>query len=379
MDDYMENNNLTTVEIDLDAFSANLAEIRRFVGAGVEVMPVVKADAYGHGGLEISKRCLKDGIGTLVVSSLSEAAILRESGIEAKIVVLFGPLAGEEECFIRHRLTPVLYTLGAIKRLGKAARVLKEPISIHIIVDTGMGRIGFLPETIRDVLNLLPKYPEIEFEGIMTHFSSAYTEDRTFTEGQIKLFKDILSTIRDRGLSTPFVHVANSAGIINYHESFFNGVRPGIMLYGARPSEEEIRPDLRIEPVMTFKTQIVQVRPVKAGMPIGYSRTFITKRDSIIGTIPVGYANGYSRAISNRAEVLVRGHRVPQIGTVCMDITMIDLTDLPEATIGDEVVLFGRQGGGFISVDEVAEWGNTIPYEILCQVGKNIDKRYIKR
>jgi alanine racemase len=373
----MTDNSLVTIEIDLEAISHNLAEIRRLVGKEVEVMPVVKADAYGTGAVPVSKICVREGVKTLVVSSLSEAVSLREEGIDCKIVVLFGASEGEEEYFVKYRLTPVLYTTEAINRLGEKLRYLKEKLPIHIIIDTGMGRIGFLPKMEEEILDTLKNNPELQLEGIMTHFSSAYEKDKNFTLGQIDRFKRLMIDIEKSVFKKPFIHVANSAGLLNYKESLFNGVRPGIILYGARPSEDEISADIDIKPVMSLKTRLVQIRNIKAGSPIGYSRTFTTKRDSIIGTIPVGYANGYSRALSNKAQVLVRGKRVPQVGTVCMDISMIDLTDIPEAALGDEVVLFGRQGEGYISVDEVAGWGDTIPYEFLCQAGKNSNKIYI--
>ncbi|MEK6590021.1 MAG: alanine racemase [Nitrospinota bacterium] len=376
----------TYSEIDLNAFSYNLQQVRLKVGRHRKIIAVIKADAYGHGAVEIARTASVNGADMLGVSTVDEGGEIRKAGIGSPILVLSGCLKGDKEGIVLYNLNSVVYLYETVLSLSKEAEKAGKVVSVHIKVDTGMERIGIQPDKVREFIRAVNSLPHIKIEGILTHFAASYEQDKSFTEQQIKIFKDLIDELRQDGYQIPVVHASNSAAIVNYPDSYFNAVRPGIILYGSLPFDFPLPPfaspskggDERgvFKPVMRWKTEIIHLHTVPKGTGISYGRRFITKRDSIIATIPVGYADGYSRSLSNRAQVLVRGMRVPQVGTICMDMCMIDVTDLRDVTVGDEVVLMGRQGYEEIRVEELASLAGTIPYEIFCSIGRRVKRVY---
>ncbi|NWF98788.1 MAG: alanine racemase [Nitrospirae bacterium] len=365
-------------EISLSALLNNLKTIKSIV-RDRHIIPVVKADAYGHGSIEISRLLLKHGVEYLAVAFTGEARILRESGINCQIIVLFDRDACE--C-IELNLIPVIHSIEAAHEFSREARKRNAQINVHVKIDTGMGRLGLTGEHIMDGLLTISKMPGIKVTGIISHFSEADLKDRTFALQQLNKFisiRDMLSSNLNRYI---FSYIANSAAVMSFPEAYLDAVRPGIMLYGYSPLSYDIPADDqkfydKLIPVMSVKTKILNLRNVPAGTPISYGRTFTTKRKSKIGVIPLGYADGFNRLFSNNAEVLVRGRRVPVVGRVCMDMTMIDVTEIKDIKEEDEVVIIGSQGQEKITAYELAERANTITYEILTSLGSRARRIYV--
>ena len=365
----------TFAEIDLNAFSHNLKQVRLKVGKDRKIISIIKADAYGHGAVEIAKRSSVSGADMLGVSTVGEGIELREAKIESPILLLGGCSKGDAEWIVSYNLKSIIYSFDAVLSLSKEAERQGKIADVHIKVDTGMGRIGIQSDEVMGLVKKVSSLKNIKIEGILTHFATAYEVDREFTGRQIKTFKAVIDELKKSGFSFSFMHASNSAAIVNYPESYFNTVRPGIILYGSTPFDFPVE-DFLIKPVMSWKTSIVHLHNTPEKTGISYGRRFVTKRDSIIATIPVGYADGYSRSLSNKVQVLVGGRRVNQIGTICMDMCMIDVTDLPDVKVGDDVVLLGRQGGEEIRVEELASIAGTIPYEIFCSIGRRVRRVY---
>lgn len=365
----------TRAIIDLSALEENYREIRKGLPQGVKVLAVVKADAYGHGVVPVAKRLESLGCDLFGVALCEEGVELREAGIKVPILVLSGFFESQVEVLPRFDLTPVVFHRSHLPLLNRAGEVEGKRIGIHLKVDTGMGRLGIMPEDVPSFLRDLSSYPYLYLEGVMSHLSEAEDEEGAFSREQIERFEGTLETIRACGFHPPYIHISNSAAIFNL-KAHYNLVRPGIMLYGSYP-DESLRGKVDLKPVMRLVTSILQVRRVPEGMPISYGREFVTRRESLIGVIPIGYGDGFPRALSNRGFVLVRGRRVPVVGRVCMDLTMIDLTDIGEVGIGEEVVLVGRQGGEEIRIEEFARLSGTISYEALCRIGPRVPREYI--
>jgi len=365
----------TFAEIDLNAFSHNLKQVRLKVGKDRKIISIIKADAYGHGAVEIAKRASVSGADMFGVSTVGEGIELREAKIESPILLLGGCSKGDAEWIVSYNLKSIIYSFDAVLSLSKEAERQGKIADVHIKVDTGMGRIGIQSDEVMGLVKKVSSLKNIKIEGILTHFATAYEVDREFTGRQIKTFKAVIDELKKSGFSFSFMHASNSAAIVNYPESYFNTVRPGIILYGSTPFDFPVE-DFLIKPVMSWKTSIVHLHNTPEKTGISYGRRFVTKRDSIIATIPVGYADGYSRSLSNKVQVLVGGRRVNQIGTICMDMCMIDVTDLPDVKVGDDVVLLGRQGGEEIRVEELASIAGTIPYEIFCSIGRRVRRVY---
>ena len=370
-------------EVNLKTIASNLRIIKRLVKKR-PVIAVVKADAYGHGAVEVSKRLLKHGVSSLAVAFTSEAIELREAGIKAPILVLFD--RGDAEQFFDFRLVPVVYSLKTASSLSRMAKKRDSVLRIHVKVDTGMGRIGLSSKNALKDLIAISKMDGLEVTGIMSHFSEADLLDRSYAALQLKRFLDIkesFSMILKRDI---FSHMANSAAVLSFQEGYLDAVRPGLMLYGYTPFstgnvnipllQNALNKGDALAPSMRVATSILCVRTMPAGSPISYGRTFVTKRKSSIGVIPVGYADGYSRSFSNNADVLVSGKRAPVVGRVCMDLMMVDLTDIKGARENDEVVIMGNQGKESITAYELASRANTIPYEILTSLGRKSIKIY---
>ncbi len=374
-------------EVDLSAIAHNLHTIRKIV-KDRPVIAVVKADAYGHGAIEVSKRLLEEGISYFAVAFTGEAKELRNAGINVPIIVLFD--RAEIKDFFDFQLIPVISNTETALSLSNEAKKRAAIIKVHIKIDTGMGRLGLNGHDVFKEIITISKMPYIEIEGLLSHFSEADLSDRSFANQQLERFNAVRESISKKIKRKIFSHIANSAAVLTFEESHLDAVRPGIMLYGYSPiksmerrakskeSEKNKPQAIDLIPAMTIKTRLLCIRNVPSGTPISYGRTFITKRQSRIGVLAIGYADGYSRFFSNKAEVLVRGKRAPIVGRVCMDLTMIDLTDIEEARENDEVVIIGQQGDEKITADELADKANTISYEILTSLGNRSRRIYVE-
>lgn len=367
----------TCAHIHLSALSHNLSQLRSRLPGSCGIIAIVKANAYGHGAVEIAKALMREKVSRLGVVSPAEGIALREAGLTADILVL-GPLAEEQiRDVVSHRLTPVLGDGRLVPPLAAVAATSNRPVSLHVKVDTGMGRLGLCPSDLPAFLDAVRTYPSLRVEGIMTHLADADGETQDLTERQLTLFRQTLEPLEKRGVQIPCIHAANSAAVVRYPQSHFTMVRPGISLYGYHTLPASVAPpDLR--PVLSLHTVVAHLRTVQPGEGVSYNHTFVAKRRSTIAVLPIGYADGYSRQLSNRGAVLIRGQRAPIVGLVCMDMTMIDVTDVPDVQIGDEVVLIGRQGQAALWADQVAEWADTIPYEVLCAIGPRVPRLYHK-
>lgn len=365
----------TIASISLPAIAHNLAELRRFLDPNCEILAIVKADGYGHGALPVAQTLFKLGIRRMGVSTIQEGIFLRENGIEGAIVVLGGLFSWQFSDLIQYNLIPVLSDEETAFALTEHLTGQPTPCSVHIKIDTGMHRLGFNPESVSQILEA-PLFRKAFFvQGIMTHLADADNPNHEFSELQLDRFQKVVRDIHMRGHTIPLVHAANTAGIVLHPSSHFNLVRPGLMLYGFAPQPPH-QHALNLLPAMRLTTKIVQVRTIDSGEPVSYKGTYKTRRSSRIAVIPVGYAHGYSRRLSNRGFVLAGNQRVPIVGQICMDMMILDITDTPQVHQGDEVVLVGKQGQEEISVCELAEWQETIPYEVICNIGPRVTRRY---
>jgi alanine racemase len=365
----------TYATVNLAALAHNLSRIKRYLLPGCDVMAIVKANAYGHGAVDSAHALASQGVTRFAVASLDEGIALRQATHSASIVVLGALFEEQMPDLVAHRLTPVVSDRHILPALAKAVRSQPTPYPIHLKFDTGMGRLGFSPEELLSLLdNPILRNP-IQVEGIMTHLADADGTDSGFTERQLGLFRAMLEQIRQRGLTLPLMHAANSAAIVRFPDAHFSLVRPGIMLYGYHTLPPSVSvPDL--QPVLSLRTTIVQLRTMPRGGTVSYNATFVAKRPTRIAVLPIGYADGYSRRLSNRGWVLIQGRRAPIVGLVCMDMIMVDVTDFAQLQVGETVTLIGRQGEESIWADEVADWIDTIPYEVLCGIGSRVPRLY---
>ena len=365
----------TYATVNLTALAHNLSCIKRYLSPGCEVMAIVKANAYGHGAVETAQALTRQGIERFAVASLDEGIALRQAGLSASIVVLGALFEEQVSDLVAHRLTPVVSDGRILPTLAKAARSHPTSYPIHLKVETGMGRLGFSPEDLLSFLDNPILRSPFQVEGMMTHLADADGADSDFTERQLGAFRAMLEQIRQRGLSIPLVHTANSAAIVRFPDAHFSLVRPGIMLYGYHTLPATIpAPDLT--PVLSLRTTIVQLRTIPRGRTVSYNGTFVAQRPTRIAVLPIGYADGYSRRLSHRGSVLIQGRRAPIVGLVCMDMIMVDVTDLAPVQVGEAVTLIGQQGQESIWADEVADWIGTIPYEVLCGIGSRVPRLY---
>ncbi|HEY7350355.1 MAG TPA: alanine racemase [Ktedonobacterales bacterium] len=360
----------TWVEIDLSAIGANCQQIKRLIGPGVELLASLKADAYGHGALHVAQTVLHNGASRLGVATLSEAAPLRQAGITAPILI-FGYLPPwQMREAVRLGVTATIYSLEGVQALSQAAQSLGTEAYAHLKIDSGMGRLGMRAEDQQSILRVAAEahnLPGITLEGIFTHFACADSADQTHCRLQLARFSQVLAALEEAGLRPPVIHAANSAATLTLPETHFGMVRVGTALYGLHPSDE-VRLSEGFQPALSFKTQIAQVKDIPAGECISYGCTFVTPTEMRIAVIPVGYADGFRRAPSHWGEVLVRGKRAPVIGRVCMDQSMIDVSDIPGVTTGDEVVLIGQQGEQTLTAEAVAARLGTINYEVVSEI-----------
>ncbi len=364
----------TWAEIDLDAMRHNLRVIKGFLGENVKIMAVVKANAYGHGISAVSRALVEGGIDYLGVATADEAMKLRDKGINVAVLVLGAVLEEEADVCVRNNIT---LTLGDRELLGALRRIHERTSSrpkVHVKVDTGMGRIGVWHETAMDLIREARDCGCVEIEGVYTHFSSA-ARDKMFTKMQLSFFEKVKSDMEAEKIKARFYHASSSIAVLDWEEAHFNLARPGIMLYGVCP-KKNLSEKIGLKPVMSLKTRIVYLKDVPPGRSISYGRTYITQKDTKIATIPIGYADGYSRILSNKAEALVRGKYVRVVGMVTMDQTLLDVGDVPDVKVGDEVVLIGEQQGENIHIEKIAKLSGTIPYEILSQITDRVPRVY---
>jgi alanine racemase len=367
----------TCVEIDLRRLAKNFRAIQNWIGPSSKILAIVKANAYGHGAIPVAKTLCEEGAHSLGVATVEEGIELRCAGIEVPILVLAGLTSLQIPPLVEFGLTPVLSDFQITEDLYQFARKAGKKIAVHVKVDTGMGRLGILPNQAESFFQTLKKMgPFLIFEGLLSHFASADGKEITSTQSQMEVFQKILQQVRKMGWS-PIPHIANSAAILKKLPCLDPLVRPGILLYGYAPSSH-LEGILPVETILSWKTQVLSIREVPEGFSVSYGGSFVTRRRTRLAVLPVGYADGYPRLLSNCGEVLVRGERAPVVGRVCMDLTMVDLTNIPESRTGDEVVLIGEQGEERLTADEVARWSDTISYEILCGIGRRVPRYYKK-
>lgn len=370
----------TWAEISLSTLRANFRSIQHYVGQRVRICAVVKGDAYRHGIVECASALQAEGAQWFGVTSTEEGVQLRQAGIRGEILIMAGFWRGDEEEIVQNRLTPAVWEPWHLESLGAAARRRHSLANVHLKVDTGMSRLGVLPEDLAATAVYFKLYPDLVLEGVFTHLASAETPDAPELQAQIDCFRRTLDCMRQSGISPRWVHAANSAAIVSRHDSWNTMVRPGISLYGYYlpfTSRAEIKlPE--ISPVLSWKTRIVSLRSVAAGRRVGYGGTYAAARPSRIAVLPVGYADGLNRQLSSRGRVLVKGNYAPIVGRISMDITLVDVTDVAGVQIGDEVVLIGAQGDRSITASDHAALASTIPYEILCNISKRVPRLFLE-
>ena len=365
----------TVATVDLSALAHNLSEVRRLIPPACRIFAVVKADAYGHGLVEVAHALARQHVGGFAVATVQEAVLLRNAGIREPVLVMGGLLPDETPELIRYGLTPVVYDRGFAARLGEQIPANVAPWPIHLKIDTGMGRLGFTPDDAGQMVTDIRAAGHLRIEGLMTHLADADSADPSYTQEQLTRLDDVVARVRTPDLPIPLVHAAGTAGILSHPASHRDAVRPGLMLYGYHTCERLAAP-VSLKPVLSVATRILQVRPIKTGDSVSYNRAFVAKRPSRIAVLPIGYADGYSRALSDRASVLIRGRRAPVVGRVCMDLTMIDVTDVPGAAAGDEVTVIGRHAADSITAGDLAGWQDSVPYDVLCAIGTRVPRLY---
>jgi alanine racemase len=367
------------VEIDLDCVRHNIRGFQRIIPDSTQMMAVVKADAYGHGAYHVAKAALQAGASRLAVAIVEEGIVLRRLGITAPIHILGVSAPGTERAVIEYDVIPTICSIESARRFSAVGTALGRTITCHVKIDTGMGRIGVLPGELTEFLRVFNTLPNLDLEGVLSHFSKADEIDKTYTNRQLGLYQKCLEMFAVAGISPRLRCLANSAGTIDLPASLFDMVRIGIALYGLYPSADVQTTKIHLRPVMSWKTRIVHLKTLPPGERISYGGVFITSRSTKVATLPVGYADGYRRRLGNTGgQVLIRGQRAPIIGRVCMDMCMIDVTDIAHVTIGDEAVLIGTQGDDRISADEMATQLDTINYEITCLVGKRVPRLFLE-
>ena len=371
----------TWADIDLDNFSYNYETIRRHVSGNPKFLGVMKADAYGHGAVPLSHRLVELGAEYLAVSNLEEAVQIRRGEVRAPILILGYTPPSFAEMMVFMDITQEIHSLEYAKELDAQLGNTNYILNIHVKVDTGMTRIGFSSDSTELCREFeeLSKLSHLHIEGIFTHFSSADSlaeEDVAYTKKQYESFQKSVQLLNDFGVKPEIKHCCNSGAVILHPEYAMDMIRPGILLYGVHPSCDTAS-KISLKPVMTLRTGIAQIRQVKKGSQISYGRSFVADRDLIMGVLPIGYADGLNRQLSGKGKFLVKGREVPIIGRICMDMCMIDLTEVPDAVVGDAVTVFGDDGEATISCSTIAKMTGTIPYEVLCGVNKRIPRIYL--
>ncbi|WP_317366531.1 alanine racemase [uncultured Tyzzerella sp.] len=361
-------------EINLDNIAYNMANIRKSVDEKTKIMAIVKADAYGHGSVEVAKTALYNGADWLGVAIIDEAIELRKNNIFEPILILGNTIEYKLLQVIKYNITQTIFSYDIAKKLSDEALKIKKSVDIHIKIDTGMSRLGFLPteESIEEIM-AIKKLPYINITGIFTHFATSDMEDKNFTKEQFEKYMWIIDKLEKRGINNLIKHVSNSGAILDLQEYRLDMVRAGIILYGMYPSTQVLK-NIDIKPAMSLKTYVTYVKEIEPNVSVSYCRTYFTNKKTKIATIPVGYADGYARILSNKARVFVNGYYANVVGNICMDQFMIDVTNIPNIKQGDIVTLMGQD----ITAEELARLQNTINYEIVCNIGKRVPRVYIK-
>ena len=366
----------TWAEIDLDALASNFNQVKQKVGSDVQVMGVVKANAYGHGAVACARRLSAAGAGWLGVAMPEEGIELRDAGVDQNILCLGGFWQGQEQSCIQQRLVPAVYRLDTIEALDRAAKDAGVTADVHLKLDTGMGRLGVRFDALGEFVGQMNRLKNIRVDGLMTHFAAADERScKPLTENQIRRFQTARRVLQEHGLHLSYQHLANSAAIYSQPEAWGNMVRPGGVLYGMW--RDVLAPDCdgsQLRPVMSLRTQITLLKWIRPGETIGYGCTFEASRESLIATLPVGYDDGYMRGLSNRAHVIVRGFFAPVVGRISMDLTLIDVTNVPGVSLDDEVTLFGVAGNERVPVEDLAKTVGTLSYEITCRIGERVPR-----
>ncbi|MFA5026563.1 MAG: alanine racemase [Candidatus Methylomirabilota bacterium] len=364
-------------EISLRAIASNVATARRLAGENTRVMAVVKADAYGHGAVPVALAALEAGAAWLGVACPEEGTPLRDAGIGAPILVL-GPVRPEQAALsVRLGLDQCVSDPGQAEALAKEAATLQREARIHLKIDTGMGRVGIPPREARRAADRLAQLPGLTLVGLMTHFADADAEEQSFAREQLRRFGEAVGFLQSAGIRPSICHAANSAALLSLPEARLDLARPGIMLYGCHPRGRSLPGDPTLEPALRLRTEVSQLKDLPRGASVSYGRTYVASADIRVATLPIGYADGIGRLLSNRGAVLIRGRRAPIVGRVCMDMCLADVTAVPDVRVGDEVVLIGRQGDAEIAADEFAAWQDTISYEALCRIGARVPRVYM--
>jgi len=368
------------VEIDLDALGSNMEKICREVKKGTLVAAVVKADAYGHGAIPAAIECLRHGADCLAVAVLDEAVELRQAGITAKILILGHTSGYRAEELINYGIDACVFRYEDAEMFSKEAERQHRSVTIHIGIDSGMGRIGYRPtvESVKEIKKI-SHLPGVIIEGIFTHFCVSDVTDTSFTKKQHKKFEEICDQLEREGVHIPLRHSCNSAALLNYKEYQDDMVRPGIILYGLAPSADVDIQRIGLQPVMSLKCRVNHIKEISEGDSISYGRTYIAEGTRKVASLPMGYADGLARNFSNKMHMLVHGRRVPQIGRICMDQCMIDVTDIPDIKMYDEVVIYGKQEGTCIPIEELCDMLGTIPNEMVCRIARRVPRLYLRK
>lgn len=364
------------VEINLDHIAHNISQFKAIAGSKTEIMAVVKADGYGHGAAAVASAALSAGASSLAVAFVEEGVDLRRAGIKAPILLLGYTDPLQFSSLIDYNLTPTVFGYDTALQYSALAEAKGVTLPIHLKVDTGMGRVGLLPDEAVEVIARIYRLPGLQTLGFFTHLAAAEAVDGTYTAEQIKLFNRIIECCGEKGITFKVIHAANSAASINCPDSHYNLMRLGLAMYGLYPSAELNSGPVKLRQAMSFKSRVVLVKKMPPGSSISYGCTYRTTGEALIATIPVGYADGYSRLLSNKGQVLIRGQRAPVVGAICMDHLMVDVTSIPGVRLHDEVVLYGRQGGEEVTVEEAAALIGTVNYELLCAVDKRVSRFY---
>jgi alanine racemase len=366
---------LVDLTVDLAALRHNYLQVRRRLSPGVKLLAVVKADAYGHGLVPAARTLAAAGAEYLGVASLEEGSALRQEGFTTPILLLMGIVPRESQAAVAANLEVVLYRQDVAQALEAAARSLGKKARVHLKVDTGMGRLGVMPEEVLPFLASVKNSPHIEVLGLISHLAMADSPDANYTRKQLEVFLKLLSAARGQGWELPYSHIANSAALMEFPEAHFGMARPGISLYGSPPSPARSW-GVDLKPVMSLTAQVLQVKRLPPGHCISYGCTYTTGDWHTLAVLPVGYCNGYPRLLSNRGEVLVKGRRAPIRGRVCMNLTMVEVSHIPEVAVGEPVTLLGQDGGDRLTADDLAAWAETISYEIYCALGSANPRRF---
>ena len=365
----------TFAEIDLSAIAFNIKEIKKFVFPA-QVMAVVKADGYGHGSVQVAKTALENGATYLGVALVEEGIQLRQMGIQSPILVFGGAFYEQLQEFVNFNLEITVYKKDIAEKLSRIALEQQHPINVHIKIDTGMGRVGVPFDDALPFIEFVNNLDGIFLKGLYTHFATSDEKDKQYANLQFKRFQSLINQLDKEGIHIPLKHAANSGAILDMPETYLDMVRPGIMMYGYYPSNET-KESVAIKPAMTFKSKISYIKDVTKNTALSYGRKFITDKPTRIATLPVGYADGYNRLLTNKGMVKIRGKKFPVVGRVCMDLILIDLGNNKNIQIGDEVILFGKQEDNAFTVNEICELVDTIPYEVTCWISKRVPRKYI--